>query len=514
MLGGEKSLPSRLGSAKAWALMLSVFLTLASWAFGSAPGASPDDDYHLSSIWCASGIEDGQCESAGDATQRAVPAEVSGVACFAFDAAKSADCQLTQDGRLNPDTVRDHGNWNGGYPPLFYAVMSLGVTDDLQTSVAMMRGINIAVAVFMLSLLVILLPRRSRHLVTVPLLVTSVPMGLFLVSSTNPSSWAVLSAAALWPALYAAFDVSGGRHVALLAYAFLTALLGAGARADSALFAVLAVGLVLLLRIRLVGRRPLALITCGAVVAVSATFFLSAGQSAALTTGLGDPAGTPDWLPLTVANAQALPQIWVGSLGYGVMGGTGWLDTTFPSLVSFCTVAAWVAVFFTGLRRTTRAKVAVLGITAATLVVYPLLVLARTGAAVGTEFQPRYVLPLLLMTTGLSLLYLGRDGLGWSRLQLMITVAALTTAHAIALHVQIRRYTTGLDVNGFDLDARREWWWTAAPSPMWVWVVGCAAFAVAASLVLADARGGMARAAYHRLRQEAGRSSLISTRTP
>ena len=312
----------------------------------------------------------------------------------------------------------------------------------------------------------------------------------------------------MWPALYAAFDdVSRPRRVALLVYAFLSALLGAGARADSALFAVLAVGLVLLLRIRLLRQRPLALITCAAVVAVSAMFFLSAGQSAALTTGIGDPAGTIDCLPLTVANAQALPAIWVGSLGYGVMGGTGWLDTTFPLLVSFCTVAAWVAVFFTGLRRTTKAKTAMLGILAAALVIYPLLLLAQTGATVGTEFQPRYVLPLLLMITGLSLLYLGRDGLGWSRLQLMVTVSALTTAHAIALHTQIRRYTTGLDVNGFDLDGRREWWWATVPSPMWVWAVGCAAFAVAASLVLAEARGGTARRASLRRHREFGRAS-------
>ena len=36
---------------------------------------------------------------------------------------------------------------------------------------------------------------------------------------------------------------------------------------------------------------------------------------------------------------------------------------------------------------------------------------------------------------------------------------ALAVANSFALHHNLRRYVTGLDERGFNLDAGREWWW-------------------------------------------------------
>jgi hypothetical protein len=44
--------------------------------------------------------------------------------------------------------------------------------------------------------------------------------------------------------------------------------------------------------------------------------------------------------------------------------------------------------------------------------------------------------------------------------------------------VNIRRYVTGDDRQGLDLNAGAEWWWQGFPvGPVWVWVVGSLAFA-------------------------------------
>jgi hypothetical protein len=73
-----------------------------------------------------------------------------------------------------------------------------------------------------------------------------------------------------------------------------------------------------------------------------------------------------------------------------------------------------------------------------------------------------------------------------SRMQRIMIVGALSVANSIALFTNIRRYVTGLDVTGWDLDTHAEWWWTGLPvSPMFVWIVGSLAFA--ATLVLATA---------------------------
>jgi len=230
------------------------------------------------------------------------------------------------------------------------------------------------------------------------------------------------------------------------------------------------------------------LVTMAVCVLVSAFFFLHAGQSSTVTAGLGaQPSGIP-WKQLTVTNAQALPVIWFGSLGYGLMGGTGWLDTTFPAVVGFATVAVWGGVLFAALGRVSLRKGAALGLVVGALVVYPLYVLGRSGLTVGAGFQPRYVLPLLVILTGIGLLGVRGWDLRLGTVQSVVVVVLLATAHVVALYTQIRRYVTGLDVSGLDLDAHREWWWGGPVSATAVWVVGSVAFAVLVAGIVWDRR--------------------------
>ena len=47
----------------------------------------------------------------------------------------------------------------------------------------------------------------------------------------------------------------------------------------------------------------------------------------------------------------------------------------------------------------------------------------------------------------------------------------------VALEANIRRYVTGIDAPGLNLDAGREWWWNLPFGPNLVWMVGSVAFA-------------------------------------
>ena len=61
---------------------------------------------------------------------------------------------------------------------------------------------------------------------------------------------------------------------------------------------------------------------------------------------------------------------------------------------------------------------------------------------------------------------------------------ALIVANAVALHTNIRRYISGLDVVDWNLNHHVEWWWDIPVSPMVIWAIGSLAFAGATIIVL------------------------------
>ena len=61
-----------------------LFLTLVAWAYASTVGSSPDDNFHLPSIWCGLGLREGLCEESGDPATRLVPSALLDATCYAF----------------------------------------------------------------------------------------------------------------------------------------------------------------------------------------------------------------------------------------------------------------------------------------------------------------------------------------------------------------------------------------------------------------------------------------------
>lgn len=472
--------------------MVAALVTLSSWALASAPGSAPDDNYHMASIWCAGD----ECPvDPRDSTRRQPPAEVPGAACFSQDSAKSAQCQEDLPSEMEPGKATAIGNWNGqSYPPLFYATMNLFITGELESSVLLMRLFNGALLLLLLAALVLALPPRLKPMGAVPMLITSVPLGLSLIPSTNPSSWAIAGSATIWPALYGAFEASGRRRGALLCLVVLGVLVAAGARGDAALFAMGAIGLVLLLRIRELRHNKALVGVALAGFAIAGYFFLTSGQATVVVSGgFGiPPTEVLPWHQVAISNLQQLPVLWAGSLGFGFMASAGWLDTPFPALVGFFATVAWVAYVFGSWREMYGNKAfAVLSVGVA-MVVYPVVMLGLSGAFVGTGFQPRYLLPLLIILTTTSMMSRGAIRSPFTRFQAIAVTVALAVAQSVALHTQIRRYVTGLDVGGINLDRAREWWWDIPISATAAWVLGTIGFAVVAWALLRPSETGSA----------------------
>lgn len=463
---------------------LALLIALGSWALSTPLASSPDEDFHLASIWCGDGERPGLCEPAADPAHRKVPVELlTAYRCFDHQPDQAATCPR-QPASVLVET--DRGNFDQTYPPVFYAVMGIFASPDFSASLVMMRAFNAVLYVAMMFGLFLLLPRARRGLLVWGGLATLVPFGMFLIPSVNPSSWGIISASTMWIAVLGYFEAEGRwRRVALAALAVVSLVLGAGSRSDAAAFAAVAIVLAIVLKatptrsfLRLAGF-PAALL----VIAIAT--FLSVGQSSAVNPSVGlsvplDPeSATMNRAQLLWTNLIRLPELWAGAFGAPIGTQSLWLGTVTPGIVWFPTIIVFGGVVFWGLRVLGWRKAVCLAILAALLVLLPMIWLMRDQILVGQGVQSRYLYPILIMLAMMSLYRLGGPNARMNVVQLACIGAVAWVANLVVQWVTLRRYVTGLDARWINLDNGIEWWWSALPiGPMPLWVIGTVAFGV------------------------------------
>ncbi|MET0304140.1 MAG: DUF2142 domain-containing protein [Microbacteriaceae bacterium] len=494
-----------------WLAPVLAILAISAWAFASPPGSSPDDDYHLVSIWCANEASTDLCEPGSEPGTREVASSLLDVACFARDGEKSGACQLgTFDGP--PELEQSaRGNFVGAYPPVYYSVMSVFTSDDVPTAALTMRILNGVLLTALTTALFLLLPVRRRATLVWAWIISVVPLGLFLIASNNPSSWAVIGVGTAWMAALGWYETTGRRRIGLGVIASIAVVVAAGARADAAIYAVLGIAAAMFLSFRRgragvgagssspardsgAGLRSFALrsILPIALIVVAALFVLFSRQASsgvngfttislpdlstlASTQGLATGADSePDRFALLLQNLLGVPSLWAGPFGYWSL---GWFDTSMPPIVAFGGLAVFIAVCFTGIRDLGWRKALVTVGALAALIVIPVVTLTRGGHPVGIEVQPRYILPLMIMFAGFTLLATGDRVIRFSLAQRILLVGTLIGVQAIALFFTLRRYVTGDDVNSPNLDAGLEWWWSVPFGPTVVLAIGSLAWA-------------------------------------
>ncbi|GAA2726075.1 DUF2142 domain-containing protein [Cellulomonas aerilata] len=467
--------PSRTIAAVLGGLLL--LLSLGAWALASPAGSTPDEDYHLVSAWCGQGLRDGLCEAGPDESVREVPRALVKSACFGFDSEESARCQAEESGPPGATIVSDRGNFEGDYPPVNYFVSSLFAGPDLERSVVTMRVVHATLLTLVVAAIAVASPAGLRRGLLGGLVVTVVPMGMSLVPSVNPSGWAIVSSGALAVSVLGYLTVPRGpRRLVLGALAAVALLLGAGARADGALYGVVAVGVAVILTWHS-GREHLRrLVYPGVLAVVAAISFLSAGQSDAVS---ATPPGALTW-DLLGELAVTVPDLWLGNFGTW---GLGWVDTAMPPLVTAASWAVFGAALLAGLAGADRRRGLALAAVASGALLVPTYIQYLSSFPVGFGVHPRYILPLLTLLAVTALVRLDGAAFRVTSGQRWVVVVLLSLANAAALHATIRRYVTGDDVSAADLDAAREWWWSFGPQPQTVWVLGALAFASGLALL-------------------------------
>lgn len=457
---------------------LLLLTTLLAWSVASPVGSSPDEDFHLVSTWCATG-DDAAClhdDGAGEAT---VPGALVDAACYAFDSSDSAECQHALDFAGAPDTETTRGNFHGAYPPLFHGVMSLFVGGDIQASVLLMRAFVSLVFTALATALFLLLPRIRRPTLVWSWALTTVPLGLFVVSSINPSAWAIAGVGFGWLALAGFLETRGARKVGLGAIFALSVVMASGSRGDASLYMILAIVATLILQAQRTRRFALDAILPAAGIALCLFMFRVSRPTEAITQGVDDSGFAFGRIIPTLID---VPRIWMGIFGKGW--GLGWLDTAMPSIVWLATLACFLGAGVVAGFRTDLRKGLVLAGGFLVLLLFPTFVLVAAGQDVGENLQPRYLLPLVVLFAGVLFWQPAGKVIRFGRVQRGFVIVALTVAQSVALFLQLARYVTGYDDLTPLLDAHIEWWWPVMLSPMTVWVIGSISYAALLVLLL------------------------------
>lgn len=361
---------------------------------------------------------------------------------------------------------------HGNYPALYYETMHLLVGRSLDATVIRIRLVNSLVGALLLGTAVALAAPTLRRAVSLSWLVTTVPLATFFIPSTNPSSWTITGLGTYWAFLITYLTAGRGvlRRVSGV-FCAVSAILTLGSRADGAAFLVLVtVAIFVILGEPKRLRSFHALLPC--VLSVLALYvFLTTGQSASIG-GLGTApvSATGHGLPLLISNIFSYPILLSGVWGIGW--GLGWFDTFIHPSVGAMTWGSTFAVVSLAASHYDRRKLAGILIVASAILVVPLIVLQGGGNFVGDQVQPRYLLPLVLCGVGLALFSWEHNAWSCGRGPLRIMAFCVGFANAIAIHTNLRRYVTGLDIHSLDLNFHVEWWWNSPATPMDVWFFG------------------------------------------
>jgi len=438
---------------------MAFFIMCAGWAVTSPVGSAPDDDYHLSSIWCGQGERQGVCEvDAAYPNTRKVPRNVVDASdCFRWLSDVTAKCQYaTRDDTTMIWTERVN-DIQGLYPSGFYNVMSVFVGPNLERSVVAMRLFNSLVAALLLAAFMRLTPKGVSSAAGLALPATFIPLGIFVTASTNPSAWTIMGIAGFW-----AFSLSwlqwqkpvanageieakkkfDKRGILLVAGTFISAALAMSSRVDSNAYIVITTIVVFTLfgwkKARAQTRKfvPLALLSVLAII-----LYFTVSSAALLGTGGSSGSGDSDsGVGLFLTNVTQLPQLFQGIVG----GALGWFDTAMPAIVTFAGVMVVGALLYRGLAQASVRQIVAMAIAASALVLVPLTYLQSQNLNVGELVQPRYILPLLTVlvaTAGLSSNPARR--LTLAKAPAIAMGVLLTISATVAYWTNIQRYIAG-----------------------------------------------------------------------
>ena len=459
------------------------FVSLTIWSLASPPGSAPDDDFHLPSIWCSHGKVENLCdpEFPGDGFGKTPTPLSPSAICFAFKSDVSASCQSAIFDWNNKDLQGSRTNEKGRFPNGFYWTLHFLIGENTLMSAISMRIFNGLIASILLVATAIISSSKIKIALISSWIAVIVPLSIFTISSTNPSSWSIIGLGTFWAALYTYLNKKTSKSKINLALiiTIISALIAIQSRSESSFYVIVSIILVLLISNPKSFLHPFnkKVIVPFFISIYSLYEIFTTPSTLGWSTGL--PGGDPNrqMQEIWFRNISDWPTFITGSLGGWPL---GWLDVPMPSIVYFFTMFTFIGILFRGIFETNLWKSFSILLLIVILFFLPLRILALGKNYVGENVQPRYFLPLLFLLVAFSMISLdNKPIISFNIPQLSLIFVSSTISHAFALHFTLRRYITGSDVVDWNLNKNIEWWWDFMPSPLTSWVLGVVGFSFA-----------------------------------
>jgi hypothetical protein len=463
--------------------LIGLFVSLAAWAVSSPLGSSPDDDFHLASIWCAENPFSKGCSVQENGAL--IPNELMVSHCFAFKTYVSGAC--TEIASLKTEKYRTThvNNIKEIYPGIFYKYHSLLKSENIKLSNLLMRVSNI---IFLLISVVLIFYTRGKSSFSVKyvwsLILPMIPLGMFIVPSTNPSSWSYISGVtlfALFLILMNPIEEKQKNYLILLPIlAYWTTL--NFSRADGSYFSII-ICLGLILKWFSTSRNIRNLMFLLTATLASTLILVQQNNVEATVEGglnLGiERDGQTSSLDIFKFNVMHIFYFFKGAFGFT---GLGWLDTYVPAFVwivlSLYVSAVIVYSFFSLLKQKRIYQMASTLFIAFSFLATPIIVLQLNKAFTGEIVQARYVLPLLPVII-LSLIE-DQDfkSIDWRNI-VLLSLPILFVTYSISLMANINRYSSS-QYSGIDIRSLfyPSWNYFNLP-PIVTLLVGCIGFFLA-----------------------------------
>jgi len=461
-----------LNLKRSFGAALALWLTLVCWALSSPINATPDEGYHIPSIWCGQGVQEPSCPAIPgntDKNQVLVP-DLSNL-CF-----RRSVCNQ-QDGH----TLSQAPIAKGNYPKAYYWTMHHLVGPNMTQSVLAMRIFNSTIASLLFFSQALLCTNKKYLSWLTGFTFTIIPLGMSLIASINPSSWAITGTANSWMFLLIAKTMpteERNKKIASWALWAFASFMCIASRFDATIFLVITNLIVLVAtdsRIKKLNWKYV----CGFPALVISFFVIWRSHfpfldwASRFTTKPLNPNGPSlhIWITHWVVNVISIP---IEAFGEGHLGAE---IIYIPRIVPILGIALLGAALLFAFIQVNLVQ---LFVTMSSFVFMTAVVMRIANMELDLfNVSGRYVLPLVPYIVG-SCIYFSS-----SPLQLMevaqfrrIVIACMTIAHALSMYAVVEQNVMG---TSFGIQILKvgtdEWWWTESPiGPNFLIVIGSFCF--------------------------------------
>ena len=449
------------------------------WTFASPIGSAPDEDFHLTSIWCLKGEND-LCNFGIDDSRKVPALWSSWPPCYVNwpNSDKSAECLTNLELPLQLVATNRYSR-PGEDPVLFYQVMNSFAGDNPINSVNFMRFFNVFISSFLFFLAIYVAPFIVKRAIILSWGLVLIPIGIFNIASTNPSSWTITGIGTLWAFLLSLIFHKKSRNKMFylsITGVLLSLIISLGSRNDSRLYVLVTFITVILLfitkkwilgRIKLIISLLVTLISMTSVVLWKFRFnFMYPYWNYPGAVIENDQPNA------FIALILEFPSFFLGLLGGQIPSndlnkgdlfenfayGISWSDFSFPSIVGILLGISFISIISISINKSSLPKIFSLSFIFITILAIIVYVRGAYPEVNDSQITPRYILPLFLLLVGLALLSTTTNNSLLGPVKSLIITTFLTIGGSIAWLVTISRFSIGPNSAFTNFNQSSEWW--------------------------------------------------------